>query len=62
MEAVIALAMMLRRFKFSTKAGFEPGMKTEVTIHTANGLFMDLSRRELEGTEDVQGVKQMVAK
>ena len=62
MEAVIALAMMLRRFKFSTKAGFEPGMKTGATIHTANGLFMDISRRELEGTEDVQGVKQMVAK
>jgi len=63
MEAVIALAMMLRRFEFSTKEGFEPGMKTGATIHTANGLIMEISKRELKGSsEDLKGVEQMVAK
>ena len=63
MEAVIALAMMLRRFEFSTKEGFEPGMKTGATIHTANGLIMEISKREMKGSsEDLKGVEQMVAK
>jgi cytochrome P450 len=43
MEAVIALAMMLRRFTFKPKN--DPGMKTGATIHTSEGLLMEINRR-----------------
>jgi cytochrome P450 len=39
MEATVALAMLLRRFKFELEGGPEAvGMATGATIHTANGL------------------------
>ena len=45
MEAVIALAVILRRFSFSLAPGHDPGMTTGATIHTANGMFMNVVRR-----------------
>ena len=46
MEAVVALAMLMRRFKFSL-AGTpqDVGMATGATIHTANGLKCRIERR-----------------
>lgn len=39
MEATVALAMLLRRFRFKLEGGPEAvGMATGATIHTANGL------------------------
>lgn len=61
MEAVIALAMMLRRFNFTPKEGHEPGMATGATIHTANGLLLQVNKRE-NVPEPSKGVEEMVAK
>lgn len=45
-EATIALAMLLRRFTFRIKGGPEKvGMATGATIHTANGLWMSVTKR-----------------
>ena len=47
MEAVIMLAVLLRRFEFELVGGLEGvGMATGATIHTANGLRMRVTRRE----------------
>ena len=46
MEAAVILSMLLRRFTFRSKPGAVPGMKTGATIHTANGLWMQVERRE----------------
>ncbi|QDZ19103.1 cytochrome P450 [Chloropicon primus] len=61
MEAVIALAMMLRRFNFKVKEGHVPGMATGATIHTAKGLLMDISRRDTSPSESEE-LEEMVAK
>jgi carotene epsilon-monooxygenase len=45
MEAVVALAVMLKDFDFSPKPGHDPGMTTGATIHTKNGLYMHVKRR-----------------
>lgn len=45
MEAVVAMAMMLRRFKFEL-AMEKVGMATGATIHTADGLKCKITRRE----------------
>ena len=45
MEAVIALAVILRKFTFSVAPGHDPGMTTGATIHTANGMYMNVARR-----------------
>jgi len=63
MEAVIALSMMLRRFTFKQKEGHEPGMATGATIHTANGLLMEIGKRENVPTGGTKrGAEEMVAK
>lgn len=46
MEAVVALAVVLKEFSFKSVPGHEVGMTTGATIHTANGLYMTVSKRE----------------
>lgn len=46
MEAVSALAVVLRRFTFYPKPGHEVGMTTGATIHTQNGLYMGVGLRQ----------------
>ena len=46
MEAVTALAVVLKEFEFKSKPGHDPGMTTGATIHTANGLYMTVERRK----------------
>ncbi|KAL4854527.1 Carotene epsilon-monooxygenase [Chlorella vulgaris] len=45
MEAVVALAVMLKEYDFKPKPGHDPGMTTGATIHTKNGLYMTVTRR-----------------
>ena len=45
MEAVTALAVVLKRYTFRLKADQEIGMTTGATIHTTNGLYMHVVRR-----------------
>lgn len=51
MEAVVALAVALKRFDFAPQPGHDPGMTTGATIHTKNGLYMIVSRRGGSGAE-----------
>jgi Cytochrome P450 len=45
MEAVIALAVNLKRFDFELVPNQEIGMTTGATIHTTNGLYMRVTNR-----------------
>ena len=45
MEAVVALATVVKKFDFEMTPGHDPGMTTGATIHTANGLYMRVRRR-----------------
>jgi carotene epsilon-monooxygenase len=45
MEAVVALAIVLKKFDFELKEDHEIGMTTGATIHTSNGLYLYPSRR-----------------
>ena len=50
MEAVIALAVLLKRFEFSMVPDQDIGMTTGATIHTQNGLYMTVKERQQRGT------------
>ena len=45
MEAVVSLAVVLKRFTFKAVPGHEVGMTTGATIHTQNGLYMNVYER-----------------
>ena len=45
MEAVVALAIVLKKFDFKLKEDHEIGMTTGATIHTSNGLYMYATKR-----------------
>jgi len=45
MEAVVSLAVVLKRFNFRLKEGHEIGMTTGATIHTSNGMYMHVIPR-----------------
>ncbi len=45
MEAVISLAVLIKRFDFALKPGHEVGMTTGATIHTQHGMYMTVARR-----------------
>ena len=45
MEAVVGLAVIIKSFDFELVPGFEPGLTTGATIHTANGLFLYVKKR-----------------
>ena len=49
MEAVCALAVVLRQYDFRLVPNQEVGMTTGATIHTTNGLYMFVSRRAGSG-------------
>lgn len=44
MEAVVTLATALKEYEFDMVPGFDPGMTTGATIHTANGLYMNVKK------------------
>lgn len=46
MEAVVALAVLLKKFDFELVPDQEIGMTTGATIHTTNGLYMYVKARE----------------
>ena len=45
MEAVVSLAVVLKQFEFNLVAGQDIGMTTGATIHTTNGLYMNMQER-----------------
>jgi len=45
MEAVVSMAVLLKRYNFTPVPGHEVGMTTGATIHTQNGLFMTVNER-----------------
>lgn len=49
MEAVVSLAVVLKRFSFKAVPGHKVGMTTGATIHTQNGLFMTVTERKASG-------------
>ena len=56
MEAVVALAVLLRRFDFALVPDQDIGMTTGATIHTQNGLYMTVrARRQPAGGSGVAG-------
>ena len=60
MEAVIALAVLLRRFDFALVPGQDISMTTGATIHTQNGLFMSVKERTTSSSNsssDAQSVE-----
>ena len=46
MEAVVSLAVVLKRYSFKAVPGHEVGMTTGATIHTQNGLYMNVFERQ----------------
>jgi carotene epsilon-monooxygenase len=46
MEAVVALALLLRRFDFALVPGQTINMTTGATIHTTDGLYMNVKERQ----------------
>lgn len=48
MEAIVSLAVVLKRFTFKAVPGHEVGMTTGATIHTQNGLYMNVFERQAE--------------
>ncbi len=51
MEAVIALAVLLKRFDFRMVPNQDIGMTTGATIHTQNGLFMTVKERQQQAAD-----------
>ena len=45
MEAIIAMAVALKRFEFRLTPGQDIQMTTGATIHTTNGLYMNVKPR-----------------
>jgi carotene epsilon-monooxygenase len=45
MEAVVVLAVLLKKYDFELVPGREIGITTGATIHTSNGLYMYVKRR-----------------
>lgn len=54
MEALVGLAVILQRYTFATVPGFDPGMTTGATIHTKNGLYLYVKRREVSPAQMVR--------
>jgi len=46
MEAVVALAVLIKEFDFALQPGQTVGMTTGATIHTSNGLYMNVKQRK----------------
>ena len=63
MEAVIALAVLLKRFEFRIVPNQDVGMTTGATIHTQNGLFMTVKERQQQpaGADNVAALQPAAA-
>ena len=62
MEAIIAMAVVLKRFEFRLTPGQDIQMTTGATIHTTNGLYMNVRPRERQPPKTQQmGDRQPVA-
>eukprot|EP00898_Chlorokybus_atmophyticus_P006554 jgi/Chlat1/68/Chrsp1S03031 len=48
LEAVVALAVLLKQFSFELVPGQKIGMTTGATIHTSTGLYMTVTKRQSE--------------
>lgn len=54
-EATVAFAMLLRRYQFRLAVPAEQvGMATGATIHTANGLMMRVTKRQLQQQQQAE--------
>jgi carotene epsilon-monooxygenase len=53
MEAVVALAVVLRRYEVALVPGQDIGLTTGATIHTTNGLYMTVKERREKGAGEV---------
>ena len=51
MEAVVSMAVVLRRYTFTAVPGHDVGMTTGATIHTQNGLYMTVKERSSGGVQ-----------
>jgi len=64
MEAVVVLAVLLKKYSFELVPGREVGVTTGATIHTSNGLYMYVRRRGSSGaavTGSSSGQEQQAA-
>jgi hypothetical protein len=61
MEAVVALAVLLKRYDIRLVPGQNPGMTTGATIHTVNGLYVTLAERRAGLGADGNGSVSMPA-
>jgi carotene epsilon-monooxygenase len=55
MEAVVALAVTLKRFDFELVPGQRINMTTGATIHTTDGLYMTMRERRSSGSGSGSG-------
>jgi carotene epsilon-monooxygenase len=55
MEAVVALAVILKRFSFCLVPGQQINMTTGATIHTTDGLYMTMAERNSSGSSSGSG-------
>jgi carotene epsilon-monooxygenase len=61
MEAVVALAVILKRFDFSMVPGQQINMTTGATIHTTDGLYMNMKERSSSGGSNNSAQQQQAA-
>jgi carotene epsilon-monooxygenase len=61
MEAVVALAVILKRFDFSIVPGQQINMTTGATIHTTDGLYMTMKERSGGGGSNSSAQQQQAA-
>lgn len=61
MEAVVALAVILKRFDFSMVPGQQINMTTGATIHTTDGLYMTMKERSGGGGSNSSAQQQQAA-
>jgi carotene epsilon-monooxygenase len=54
MEAVVALAVLLKQFDFELLPNQKIAMTTGATIHTTNGLYMNVRKRH--NTSGLSGI------
>ncbi|GFR43972.1 hypothetical protein Agub_g5116 [Astrephomene gubernaculifera] len=61
MEAVVALAVLLKQFSFEMVPGHQVGMTTGATIHTTNGLYMHVRERQQQQPAAAEAGEKQVA-
>lgn len=61
MEAVVALAVILKRFNFQLVPGQKINMTTGATIHTTDGLYMTMQERSSSSGSRASGQQAAAA-